>query len=227
MAADGANVRASGHTPHATIETGNRPQNVFSGQYGWTSADHQDRWLTGVGASNSWIVIDLGAEYEINDVVLRWHSHNAFPALGFRIDVRGGNISPEVWGALNADSEYWEDWLDWLGTWGDAPEPGYTDTENGWRTAWSLLERVSPPDAGRFTALFRGYGNSSIDNLQTGGNGGLGPWTAQGRNMGTLVESPQPLRGRFIKLHTGGTPINTGVGLSLWNFEIYGTPVAP
>jgi len=222
-AADGENVRASTTSINATVPLANLVRNVFSGNYGWASGDQHDRWVALTSAPNSWIVIDLGAEYDITDVVLRWHSGNAFPSGGFRIDVRSGGITQAEWDE-GVGSEGWEGWTEWVGTAADAPAIGETDTQNGWRTAWSLLGRTAGGgNLSRYTAFFKGE-SGSIANLQnSGANGALGPWQPRGLDMGTLAASPAPLRGRFVKLHAIGAPI-AGVGNSIWNFEIYGTP---
>ena len=232
-AANGENVIASTMgVPSAAalgyFASANQPRNVFGGGYAWGTNDNHDRWVTLTNPTNSWLVVDLGAEYYINDVVLRWHSGNAFPTGGFRIDVRSDGVPQEVWTATSETPEYLNDRNDWIGTWGDAPEPGET-CDAGWQTAWSLLGRTAGGGAvSRHTAFFGGYGDLAVTNLQSTLNGAVGPWQPRDSDMGTVFESPEPLRGRFIKIHMGGGQVGgTGVGHSIWNFEIYGTPVTP
>ncbi|MCL2762420.1 MAG: discoidin domain-containing protein [Treponema sp.] len=203
VAADGTSVvRASGY------QGAHEPANVFSGVYQWTAqGTYNDRWQSANGATNSWIIIDLGAEYIITDAVLRWHSNNGTPRDGFRIDVSNNSA---VWDAPQA--------------WGDFAEglTAGTDTENGWRTAWTLTRTGTAANA-TYHAFFHGDDGSATDLLKSSLGGGIAPWTATPVTTGTPHNvSITPLIGRYVKLHTGGQPVNAGVGLGLWNFEIYG-----
>lgn len=204
-------VKTSGFSANASLIYAQRPENVFDGVYGWAAGDIVTRWLTANGATNPWIMIDLGKEYEISDVVLRWHSHNAFPVSGYRIDVSN---DATVWTAAQ--------------TWGDGNNFTDTNTTTGWRTAWSIA-RNSGTNTSRYHALFKGDNGAAFGQLSTITNGGVGPYTAatSGNQSITFTASSALLKGRYLKLHCGGAPNNSGVGAALWNFEIYGTPVTP
>jgi len=190
--------------------------NAFNGLY-----NSDNRWET---ASNSasgrsdqpgWIIVDLGAVYDISDVVITWQSQNAssptFQILitddaGLWNDPRATGANANVTGALS--QEVIDNWLSWR-------------ADPRWNVAWDV--NVGP----RATASLTSFASLSR------GTTALTPWRAGTDGAVTFAPRGNITRnsggvGRYL-LFWGDLNGNAGgdFGYSIWEIEVYGNFVSP
>ncbi|MCL2191803.1 MAG: discoidin domain-containing protein, partial [Treponema sp.] len=225
----------------SNVVTGRLAYRAFNGEYALsTTANIETRWEHGTAGPGSatwseghWVMVDLGAEYHIEDIVLRGRNNNAFPRI-FQIFAA---TDPEVWEQMYEQSGEFR-FAYSLGRDHLADE---LILENDlWNLVWDVTittdnlateaERVS------FVPLFvsetNADGSYEAVNLHTAfAPNANGPFvTRPGLPSTGRYVRHTPQTGRFVLMFITamGNEGNTGnFGVSFLNFEIYGTPVAP
>ena len=172
------------------------------------------------GAANTppvWLMVDLGATYDITDIVITWQSQNA-SSPSFEIlltddsalwnDTRASGANANL--SANPTPQIIQDWQDWL-------------AEPGWNTAWSVSKTVNNADnisseLSAYAALSAGI--TTLLPWKTGpdaaGNftGGRGDVTISTGGTGRYLVFTAPRNGNA----------GTSFSASIWEIEIFGAP---
>jgi len=188
---------------------------IYNGENRWESSTNT---VSGLGGNQPmWFMIDLGAEHEITDIAITWHSANAAtPGFTVRLTndtalwehyaVTGGNAGGNTT-VTSTQLAGWQQWRD----------------DSRWDVAWDVeVSPTRPTTAAAATAnltthamLLRGL--TALPSRSMGGTVTHEPFgTVNIANGGT---------GRFLMIfadHNGNS--DGAMGHSIQEIEIYGTP---
>ncbi|MCL2286517.1 MAG: discoidin domain-containing protein [Firmicutes bacterium] len=190
--------------------------NAFNGLYNgdnrWESANND---VSTRSNHPGWIIVDLGAVYDVSDVVITWQSQNASSPT-FQIlltddpdlwnDPRATGANANVVGAIS--QEQVDNWLSWR-------------ADPRWNVAWAAnIGPRNTADLTSFASLSRG--TTTIIPWRAGTDGAVtfaprGEVTINGGGTGRYLMFWGDLNG-----NSGGS-----FGYSIWEIEVYGTRVSP
>ena len=212
--------------------TGNPGRNAsmaFNGEYVLDTAGTENRWeATGgnpLSARGAWIAVNLGAEYNVQDIILRQRNNAGTPRI-FQVYVANAADGATEWTALSGKS-------------GD-PRLAEQDANDliknntNWKKLWDVTTTTtSNVGNASYIPLFVSEAGKpySFITLGTGAANGIGPYPAAtpltGHTGTSVVFTPQ--QGQYVLLYVD-VQNNEGANNlppSFINFEVYGTPVTP
>jgi hypothetical protein len=215
-------------------------RNAFNGEYTSGTANvNNQRWehdTAGTGGPltigrGNWIMVDLGSNYNIKDIVFRQRNSNGF----LRIFQIYTSSDEEVWDEM---SEFAWDESGRGGTrlTDEQAEEWITDNDK-WNLAWDVtITETNLTDAANrisYVPLFVSETNvdgsyQAVNLHTTAADNANGPYTIREGLPSTgrrVIFTPQT--GRYVLLYIiamGNEANNANFGASLLNFEIYGTP---
>jgi len=209
---DRARASALAGAPNPLRQAVNAFNGLYNGDNRWESPSND---ASGRSSHPGWIMVDLGAVYDVSDVVITWQSQNASsPAFQILLtddvslwnDPRAIGVNANVTGALS--QEVIDNWLSWR-----------ADTR--WNVAWDVYVGA------RTTATLTSFASLSR------GTTTLIPWRAGTDGAVTFaprgdVTTNSGGVGRYL-LFWGDLNGNAGgaFGYSIWEIEVYGTFVSP
>ncbi|MCL2879856.1 MAG: discoidin domain-containing protein, partial [Treponema sp.] len=196
------------------------PLKAFNGQYNHHTNGWDNRWELTTDPANQWVALNLGNNYDISDIVLRFRN-SGIGERQYRIYVSNDD---SVWDELSATPTT-------SATSGTPLSYAAVDANSKWTKGWEV-NSTDPITNNNYCyhPLFLGADNTILRDLGSNGANGIGPyrgvdsyWTNNG--SGHIVTTPNsPIEAKYVLL-----VIQSGVQASatINNFEIYGTPVQP
>lgn len=202
----------------ATNNANQKPEDAFNGNYSGTD---NNRWQSGGSDAGRWIMVDLGAEYTISDLVIHWNDNTRMPA-SFQIDVAAESNAATTWNVT-----------DYGHTYGNSTN-GKVNLTDAWVTTdWQLAAKVKngtiPSTSGStngstYTPIFEGDDGSVIKRLKCsvgGGNGSFAPSTQS--DISIANNDLGNVTGRYVRILM--TEATGQYNHSPWEIEIYGTMI--